>query len=69
MNQFKKIQKLITKNEAAILAYREAGFDIYYQPERDNDGWFLRLMEKHNIQPATPERFKSAGLSVLMVND
>jgi hypothetical protein len=69
LNEFKKIQKLISRNEEAIAAYREAGANIYYRPARNNDGWFVRLMQKHGIPPANDAAPKPGTVSVLMVND
>lgn len=69
MSQFDRIQKLIAHNERAIADYRAVDCDIYYRPDRTNDKWFVRLMEKHGIPPATEARFTPGKVSVLMVND
>ncbi|WP_092715349.1 hypothetical protein [Rhizobium multihospitium] len=69
MNEFKKIQKLIARNEQAIAAYRGAGASIYYRPARNNEGWFVRLMQKHNIPPACENPLTPGTVSVLMVQD
>ncbi|NTH63934.1 hypothetical protein G6L33_08755 [Agrobacterium rhizogenes] len=69
MSEFNRIQKLIAQNERAILGYRAAGLEIYYRPHRTNDGWFARLMEKHNIPPQSENPHTRGKVAVVMVND